>query len=767
MKRNTHASALSGPRIPKWRSYFTRLWHHKLLILLILAALLLLAFAYLRYTPPKYQSDASLRLKQGVRLETSQDKLPLSRVILQHHALPTADPIETEIKVMRSRTFMLQLANTLYDERYDPKGGVFPVLQRDYPTDPNLRSPVQIAEYLSEQLHIERLGTASGMIQFRYRSPSPDEAFTVVQTAMRQYVASLKGEPDSNDERERSRLRRQIDSLQQAIAGASSTTAVGKMQVDMNLRRLTQALTALQAEKRAANMRSGILRDMIAENQQEQQAIQPGRNLQAIAFVSPKLSRLQEELSKAEIQKMLYLAESPNILPQDPYLIEINDSIVRLQRNIADYAAEIMNTVQQVEEADQRYTQAQEKQIKTLQQQRLSYEIEQSHLNDRIKALDREIAGYQGQLQQLPEQQARWVRAESEQQTNNALRITLEDNLAALNRAPQPTRLQADIVDPAYRPEVGVEPEPQKVYGFALVSGLLLSLLYVGFRPIWQTRVDSIEGLNRRGWNVLALIPDHAYEWVDGRLRKRKTENVAKRAWMQMRESPDLIMATDFTSRLAEPYRRLEANIRFSKEGDQIKTIAITSPGRGEGKSVLAANLALAFAETGKEVVLVDLNFRQPAVHTLFGIDRSPGLQDWMQATTSIDTALRRTPLPNLKLLTVGSVVTGLKDISRNDLILQALNELKTRFDMVLIDTPAFGRYADAAGALATADSVLICTRFLQTPWAELDILKKNLNDIHAEVSGVVITAFDPRKAKQSYHTSQYFKQNYLTKTYL
>lgn len=766
MKSNPHAHSLSHPRVPKLRSFLTRLWHNKMLILLVLAALLLLAFAYLRYTPPLYQSDGSVRLKHGVRVGESNDKLPLSRVILHQYSLPAADPVETEINVMRSRTFMRQLANTLYDEQYDSKGQLFPVLQLSYPIDPTLRSPQQVAEQLTQQLHIDRMGTASGLIQYRYRSPSPEEALTVVQLAIQQYIQSLAGEPDDNDERERLRLQRQIDSLQQAIDKAGTTTAAGKTRVDMNLRRLTQSLTALQAEKRAASMRVGILRDLINENQQELQAIQPGRKIQAIAFVSPKLSQLQSELSKAEIQKTLYLAESPNVQPQDPYLVEMNDNIYRLQRSIAEYAAEIMDRVHHVEEAERHYTHEQERQIKTLQQQRLSYEIEQSHLNDRIQALDREISGYQGQLQGLPEEQARWVRAESEQQMNASLRQTLEGNLTALIKAPKPARLEAEIVDPAYLPEQPVQPEPQQVYGFALICGLLLSLGYVGFRPIWQTKVDSIEGLNRRGWNVLALIPDHALEWVDGHLRKRKKASVAHRSWQHMRESPDLIMATEYTTPMAEPYRRLEGNILFSKEGEEIKTIAITSPGRSEGKSVLAANVALAFAETGKEVVLVDLNFRQPAVHTLFGVDRASGLQDWLQASASIDTALRRTPQQHLKLLTVGSLSTGLMDVSRNDRILEALNELKTRFDIVLIDTPAFGRYADAASALATADSVLICARFRQTPWAELHILRKNLADINAGVSGVVITAFNPKKAKHSYYTSRYFKQNYMNKTY-
>ena len=167
-----------------------------------------------------------------------------------------------------------------------------------------------------------------------------------------------------------------------------------------------------------------------------------------------------------------------------------------------------------------------------------------------------------------------------------------------------------------------------------------------------------------------------------------------------------LIILTDPQSAAAEAYRSLSANIQFSGEG-HARTIAVTSAGIGEGKSTTLGNLAVALAQSGHRVVVVDADLRRPGLHTLFGLDNREGLTNAVAANGS-DIFVQETAVPGLRLLASGPVPASPSEIISSKHFESVLKALRTDADYVLVDAPPAGALSDAATIAARVDGVIL-----------------------------------------------------------
>jgi non-specific protein-tyrosine kinase len=164
----------------------------------------------------------------------------------------------------------------------------------------------------------------------------------------------------------------------------------------------------------------------------------------------------------------------------------------------------------------------------------------------------------------------------------------------------------------------------------------------------------------------------------------------------------------------------------------------VTSPGAGEGKSVTSANLALTMAqELQRHVVLVDADLRDPAVHSLFGIDGGPGLADVLAGDATLDDALVHLPDHRLTVLPAGATPQFPTELLGSAGMRRLLDTLRARFDRVLLDVPAVAPLADVATVAPLADGVLMVVRAGMTQRPALDRALEGLAD--AKVLGVVL----------------------------
>jgi capsular exopolysaccharide synthesis family protein len=185
---------------------------------------------------------------------------------------------------------------------------------------------------------------------------------------------------------------------------------------------------------------------------------------------------------------------------------------------------------------------------------------------------------------------------------------------------------------------------------------------------------------------------------------------------------PSLVAAIAPHSAVAEHYRAIRTRLTQHDDAGPLRSILITSPGARDGKSVTAANLALTMAqEFQRNVVLVDADLRGSAVHSLFGIDRGPGLAEVLAGEATLDEALVYLPDYRLTILPAGSTPQFPTELLGSVTMRRAVDTLRARFDRILIDLPAVTPLADVGTVAPLADGVVIVVRAGVTQRPALD----------------------------------------------
>jgi capsular exopolysaccharide synthesis family protein len=185
---------------------------------------------------------------------------------------------------------------------------------------------------------------------------------------------------------------------------------------------------------------------------------------------------------------------------------------------------------------------------------------------------------------------------------------------------------------------------------------------------------------------------------------------------------PSLVAAIAPHSAVAEHYRALRTRLTTREEGGPLRSILITSPGARDGKSITAANLALTMAqEFQRNVVLIDADLRGSSVHSLFGIDASPGLAEVLAGEASLDDALVYLPDYRLTVLPAGRTPQFPTELLGSTAMRRSIDTLRARFDRILIDLPAVTPLADVGTVAPLADGVVMVVRAGVTQRPALD----------------------------------------------
>jgi capsular exopolysaccharide synthesis family protein len=201
---------------------------------------------------------------------------------------------------------------------------------------------------------------------------------------------------------------------------------------------------------------------------------------------------------------------------------------------------------------------------------------------------------------------------------------------------------------------------------------------------------------------------------------------------------PALVAAIAPRSAIADRYRAIRTKIRQHDDHAPVRTIMVTSPGSGEGKSITAANLALTMAQEQRQVVLVDANLRKPSVSALFGLETDgPGLSEVLAGEATLDDALVYLPEYRLTVLAAGAVPQFPTEQLGSAAMRRALDTLRARFDRVLLDLPPALPLADVGTVAPLADGAVMIVRAGATQRPALDEALTALDE--TKVLGVVL----------------------------
>lgn len=209
-----------------------------------------------------------------------------------------------------------------------------------------------------------------------------------------------------------------------------------------------------------------------------------------------------------------------------------------------------------------------------------------------------------------------------------------------------------------------------------------------------------------------------------------------------VRVGPTLSLVADPDSAYSERIRSLRTEL-LMLDGDALggTSIALLSPCKGEGRTQLSAELAIAFSQLGRRTLLVDADLRRPGMHKLFNSENSPGLAQAL--------ALRKEPpllsvekLPHLSLLTAGPVMQNPLELLSSHHFEQQMRDWRKKYHMVILDTPPISEYADGLAITSCAEQALIVNRADSTPHKSMKEMLRRVATTRSRIVGAVINRF-------------------------
>lgn len=199
---------------------------------------------------------------------------------------------------------------------------------------------------------------------------------------------------------------------------------------------------------------------------------------------------------------------------------------------------------------------------------------------------------------------------------------------------------------------------------------------------------------------------------------------------------------------LAESIRLLKSNLEFFGVDSQAKTILITSPGQGNGKTTIAVNLALAMAQGEQKVVLVDADLRRPAVHSALDISIKQGLSDVIRGDKTSDSVIK-TWKDELDVITAGTRLPNVTDVVGSKKIGAIFNQIKKKYEVAIVDAPPLV-ISDAFNLASKVDGVILVMVPGQTRDEQAKVMKEQLDRAGAKVIGVVFNKVSLKTATSS-----------------
>jgi tyrosine-protein kinase Etk/Wzc len=562
-------------------------------------------------------------------------------------------------------------------------------------------------EALERSLRVEQ-GAGPDLIWIRYRDPDPEHAARLVNS-----VASSYQKHRARSARETAGRRRQFiaeqlqdiaDSLRVAQQGVVDYLATTLYDPNTETSAVVSELLAVDARVRDLQYQESVLSGLVAglrTSGQNDQALQ-----QVMALGNELVlqgPQLSRQLQELQLRRAELTASRFGLTAQDPQ-VQVVDSLI----------------------------------TETKAQARLAAEQSLDLLRDRI---DRERMRYNqlsGQAGSLPLRTAEHGRLE---QHVVAVQSVFDQLVARY--------FEAQIAE-------GVEVGDIDIVASAAV-------------PVWPDR--SYKNLNL-GIGAIAgflvgLIGAILADQVDSRVRRpADVERATSLDVVGTIPSISSLSATSASAQISkDAFRNLRTHLRFAGAESRPRVVVVTSATPRDGKSTVAANLAMTLADQGGRTLLIDADLRRPQIHTTFGIEQGPGLADLLLGRASAaDASQASSEVPALRVMTCGTGVDNPAELIGSKVFEDRMLGLREMYDYIVIDTPPLMAVTDAALVGAVADGTLVVVRANKTDSEALSAAVSQLRRLRVPLLGIVMNGVPTgRGSGYSYYPSYY--PSYTTET--
>ncbi len=320
------------------------------------------------------------------------------------------------------------------------------------------------------------------------------------------------------------------------------------------------------------------------------------------------------------------------------------------------------------------------------------------------------------------------LQAEVEYQEARMKFSTQRVNDLELGRTTDKIVNKVDIFEPATAATKPSFPRPLRTLAAAIVLGAFLGAGLALLRDRMDERMRSVEEIQTVvSLPILGVVPA---------MSGRRTA-VARAMTVHL----------DPRSVVAEAYRTIRTAVYFGTDTGRCKTILVTSPEPGDGKTTSASNLAIAIAQTGRSVLLLDADFRKPSQHKNLDIKNSVGLSSVLAGREPIEHAIQRTGVDGLDILPCGPIPANPSEILNSREFGELIDALANRYDHILFDSPPVNAVTDARILGAVCDATILVLRADKSTRKSGEHARNALIGVGAKILGAVVN--DAPKAKR------------------
>jgi succinoglycan biosynthesis transport protein ExoP len=486
-----------------------------------------------------------------------------------------------------------------------------------------------------------------------------------------------------------------INDLEMELNSAGVSGTQGRINTnDMELEALLNNRIKLEEEAQATRDEYNQVLTQINVDQDPPEVSQ-------LIYADPEVANYRER----DNQLQLALQEAQNDGPENPTVKHLKASEQLVQQKLD----------QAISEARVRYRTAVTEKIRELLGQK---QTQIDAFNKRMDALRAETGHLNELVQRLLQKQQDKASIESrlrviQDQLDQIDNVSVKRDFAGVDWAAKPIL-----------PETPSFPKLIMSMTLAITLGLALALGIAFLRELMDTSIRSPRDISRVGnMNLLGMVP---HEDDD-------PQSAGARLPVVIFEAPHSMMA--------EQLRQVRTRLQHSSSLDTTRSILITSPSPGDGKSTIACNLASGLALNGRRILLVDANFRRPELHRVFNLSNEQGFSDVLSSLDQFEQAVQETQVPNLYILPSGPKPTNATELLESQLLTDFIERSLEEFDHVIFDSGPILFVSETVALAPRVDGVVSVVRARANTRGMLSRMRDSLRQVKAEHLGVVLNA--------------------------
>ena len=464
-------------------------------------------------------------------------------------------------------------------------------------------------------------------------------------------------------------------------------------------------------------------------------------------IIVQKISQLNNNLTTAKLKRIELGAvyEQLKQIMSNPEEVEAFPDIMQ-DPLIRSYKQEYANLTRQYLELSERYGEKHPKIISlklemeekksniTAEAEKLAKSMETQYrtAKDNEEKVERTLNEYRQEALFLNRKALEYDILKREVDTNRDLYEYFLKRLKETNITSGNTASNISIVDPAEVPSFPLRTNRQKFILLSVIVGLTVGIGLTFLFEYLDNTVKSPYDVEMYLRRLPFLGPIGSFSTLES----------------------ELITFIKPESNFSESFRNLRTNLLLNASNNGYKTFLITSPDRGEGKTLVSANLAITMTQNRKKVLLIDANMRMPRLYSLFGVENSLGLSDFLNGEATLETITKPTDVDGVFIITAGKIPLDPLELLSSESMASLVEKMRERFDSIVIDAPGISVGPDATVISRLVDGVIMVTQFAKTPRTLAQQAIDQFTNIQAKLLGVVINNIDYKRGR--YHFPYY-----------